>query len=505
MLSFFKNHPFTTFFTLTACIAVCVNHSIFLDYGFSDAYEFVWSGANKANFTDVFYQNGRFVTGWINVFLYKEVIQNISDLKFLRGVSLLLCVFLNYHLFWFMIKRLNWKTFNALLVTISFLFMPSYTVYMGWSATWLVPLAIELSFFSGILLFDVLIKNKDAKFRIPISFVLLIISLAIYQPTLTAVLIPFVFYYTTNRILTVKPIIVLTLLVGTAVMCYFLLFKYMLFIYQLEPLDRTTMDFISLPSKMIEFFSKELDPAYRSSWLLLLPRTGYRFGLIVFICFFIILISKVVKGKLSWLNLMFLVMVLPFSFFVNLLSSEGWTSSRTIAVPGIIVLFYQMYFVITLVDNKKYERYILGGLVVFLGIGAFYNQNYALAGLQAKEYQIVTNKIKKIISENKGETIIIQYPEYYFAKDLGLVKNTYSDEFGVFSMGVEWAIVPFFNQIVKEELGQTIYVKGINSDIPSNTFPLKIYPSSEIDSVFTSKNASIIDVEDLLREALKKN
>jgi hypothetical protein len=451
-----------------------INFSIFKSYAFSDAYEFLWSAHEAPDFMSTFIRGGRPLYGYLNQFIFGELVDSISGLKWVRFFTLLLTVLFSVQLFCFFKNWLKWQVYESGILAFLIVLLPSFTVYMGWSVTYEICISLNLSFFAGVLMLKGLKDDKVNIYRVVIAFLLIVISLCFYQSVATAFLLPFIFYYTKSRLYTLKNLIVLMLVFLLSFAAYFFVFKFFLYLHDLEALDRSGTDLKGFPLAYYNFFRVELFSTLKGNFLLILPNAIVYLGLILLIGFFVIQLYYRSEENDFWIRFSFLVFILPLTYLPNLLATDSWQSSRTIAVAAIAVLFYQFSYLKSIIIFKKQMRYVLLPFVGVFIFGAFHNQNFAFAGLQAKEYELVRKSISTMI-ENEPERIELILSKRTAAIDKKVLKRTYSDEFGLFSTSVEWVPVLMFNQIVKEEIGVLKRYETVNFPVKGNGFYLSLY------------------------------
>jgi hypothetical protein len=480
--------------------AIIVNYSILKDYAFVDAYESLWTGNTSKFYIDNFIVGGRPLYGYFSVWIFKDLIHTIGDLKWLRLLSVFTSVLFSFQLFYFVKQNFNFKLQESWLLAALVICLPSFTVYMGWSITFEIPISLICSFIAGYLLFINFDKQKRLLYVFPISVVLVIISLGLYQSSATAFLIPLAFYTIYNRTEIKKLLTINLLLLIVSFALYYFLFKLLLHFQELPGVSRSNIDIIRLPQMALWFYSRELPHIVSGSGVILAHTVFKLVGWALLAFFFVQIIIESVRKERDWLSIVVLVLILPLSYIANLISIDNNISMRTMVVPLVLVFVYQYEAVRILIHKSIILKYL--GFFIAVGIvgSAFYNQNYALAGLQSREYNCLRPNIEHAIAKNPDKIIVIR-PPLNFAPSIGYIDNVFCDEFGVISSSRNWVPIPMINQIVKEVKGVVDLKNSINNPFQSNYFTIGNY--SDKDTIGDFSNAIIIDFTEIIRKDLE--
>jgi hypothetical protein len=472
--------------------------SIFKDYVFSDAYESLWTGSTSDSYLNAFIVGGRPLYGYLSVWLLGDVIESYEGLKWLRMFSGFMSVLFSAQIFHFLLKKLDWQKYEAALFSVLVLCVPSFTLYFGWSITYEVPIALSLSFLAGVLLYSVIVTNKGFVWRLVVGVMLVLSSLCLYQAAAMAFLIPFVFHFVCKKDFNWKYVIYLAALFVISFVSYYFLFKYSLTAFELKGTPRSQLDWVGFVKRFFGFYNKELSPIIVGSGIILYQGFFKFFGYLLILAFVSLLAYFVYDKRIHWLVFVFLILAMPLSYLPNLLSVDRWISSRTMAPIAIIVLFYQFYFLRHFV-SLKIVKYAAMFLAFAFSTAAYYNQNYALAGLQAIEYKTVRPEIEKAIDSGAKRIAIIR-PDFDFVWQHRVLKRMYMDEFGIVSNSRDWVPIPLINQVIKEKTGKVELQKSHNHPIPSNQIVMENYSLEQVPEDLS--HAYVIDINQLMIDAL---
>lgn len=507
-----------TFFLFSLIAFGLLSMGIFSNYALTDIYEFVWSGRTSEHFKHVFIQGGRPLYGELNQIIFGKLITTISDLKWIRLFSLFFCVLLSTQVFSFLVK-LKMNTYQAAIYSFLVLMLPSFSVYISWTATYQIPLALNLSFFAGTILIHNIKKNNKGILQYLFVVPLIICSLTLYQSAATAFIIPFVFYFILNsNELIIKSLIRLIVVFILSFGTYFLLFKLSLKLYNFPPLERSSLDIINLPYKVIKFYLKDLRPFVHGSailfqsTILLILFGGTMVGfLLLFVkqkaTYFSSLadqknnsnpnqtksnILSAIKNKQFIFLILFIFGALPLSFLPNLISSENYLCSRTFAPAGMIILFFQFNFFIYLLKKNKYIKYVsLSTPVLFIILGS-YNTHVGITQIQSREYTVCKQTFEQNIPLSNTKHVVFIRPAIGFLQKSKLMNRRFADEFGQLSTSRDWVPVPLFKQLFKEK-----YDTAPSFEISTELYRPDIDLKNSTDTIY-------INLRSLLQEEFSK-
>lgn len=484
-----KTKPVLCYLLFTFCLSLIVNFGILKTYAYRDIYEYFWTAKYQVNFEHEFIKGGRFILGAIIKFVFGSLVHSFSDLKWIRLFSLICSVLFSTQLFRFFLK-LNFKIYESAIFSFLVLSIPSFTIYMGWTATFQIPLLLSLSFHAGILLLNSFTQNKNYVSNTIIALVLILFCLCIYQPAATAFLIPITIFTISKKKLLVKHCFYLVAFLFTSLIVYYIIFQLSLKWYNVMPADRTALSLFKIPYKLILFYLRELRMLMYGSGILVLKKLTLITGIISFLGFFYLLIVKKQHRYKNLKFFLFFSLVLAFSYTPNILSSSYYVCSRVIAPAAIIVLFYQFYFFRHLILKKKLNKKIGVFIALLFIILSSINQNIFISKIQQTEFLAIKERVNQISLENKKDIVIIK-PEDSFLIKNEFYKNNYADEFGQVSSSRIWVAKPMFQQLLAERKNET---------------PLKLnYKISTINEEINKpvKDSIIIDLRYVLKNAFK--
>lgn len=480
-------------FALIGCLFL--NIGIFKEYAFLDAHELIWTADIDPNFKDVFIQGGRFLFGIICEFVYGPLCEPISDLKWVRLLSLLGCILFSVQVFSFLLK-LKLKIYESAFFSFLILTIPSFTVYFGWSATFEIPIVLNLSFLAGLMLIKALDKGKNRILNYLIAHMLVIASLCIYQSAATAFLIPFVFSFVLLKNFSIKKAINLLLFLGISFIIYFIVFKLSLFFYELDSTNRTKIDLIKLPLKIVVFYLKEVRMLLPGSGFLISPIVFLVIGTFSFLGFFYSYYLKTERTYQFFFFISFLFLVLPLSYLPNLLSVDNYVCSRTIAPAAIIILFYQFYFFRQLSIRIKRIKQLSLMITLLVIIFSSVNLNHYIARVHSKEYRALKTVFNNVPLNNTKKIIFIK-PRNEFLQEFKFYKQESADEFGHISSSRVWVPEPLFNQLLKERLDSL----GIEKEV----FSINEFEIHDLEGDHDNNNSIVINIVDILKKEFVRN
>ncbi|MBC3757471.1 hypothetical protein H7U19_03575 [Hyunsoonleella sp. SJ7] len=471
------------------CLALY--HGIFKTYAFADSYEFIWTADYDPNFQHQFITHGRPFYAFLNQLAYGTFSDTIADLKWMRLFSMFWAVLFSVQVFRYLLK-LKLKAIEASLFSFSILALPSFSVYIGWSATYQVTLATNLSFLSGVILVKVFEQESKRIISSVIPLVLVIASLMLYQTAGTAFLLPFVFKATLTRYLSKRNFIAILLFLGASFGLYFLIFKLHLFFSEIPAHNRTEISPIKLPYRFVKFYFREIFALVKASGIILWSKLFLLLGSIPFLGFMYLFFKEAKHGKI--LLFIFLISVAPLSYLPNLLSASNWLCNRALGPTAVIIFFYQFYFIKQLYENSKiYKALALAGFAVVVSL-SYVNLNHYICNIQHKEYTVLRGTMGAI-NTNKYKNIIFKIPEQHFLINKGFYQKDYMGEFVQTSSSRIWVPNHFFYQILKEE--------GIIQNGDIHNFSVSVEPYNEsLDK--SMENEIVINLRDILAKEFSK-
>lgn len=433
------------YFSVATTVCLFLNVDILKEYIFLDANELIYTASRDSKFHNLFIENGRHLLGYWSEYLYANLCKTITSLKWVRLATLICSVIFSCQIFRFLISQ-GLNQFESFLFAITILALPSFTIYYSWSATAQIPLLLILNFYAGTILLKALSKKQNLVLMSFISFTIVLITLFTYQSVVMAFILPFIFKTVITNKLDYKSGIYLLTFTFISFVSFYILFKLLTSINNLDAAGRTSLNLFSLPKKIIKFYLFECVTLIKNSGFLMFSKTFLILGSMCFLGFFYYNIKK----NKSWIFKLILLAVLPLSYAPNLLSSQSYFSLRTIAVTAIIICFYQFWMLKTLCNKYEFLKKVLVIVPFTLLILSYYNQHNYVAGIQYKEYKVLKNVFKSttVISNEK---LIIVIPEHGFLKTNGFLVNDFSDEFGNLSSTKPWSTPHLFSQLKWED------------------------------------------------------
>lgn len=477
-----KSKPILTYSITALITCLILNIGIFKDYIFLDANEYLWTASRNADFLNEFIEGGRFLLGFICKFIYGFLCNTISDLKWVRLVSLLGCILFSIQIFSYLLK-LKMRIYESALFAFLTLSIPSFSVYYGWSATSEIPFLLNINFFSGVLLMRFLNKKKNKFLNYFVSIVLVVISLCIYQSAVTIFIAPFIFYSILTKDFSIKKVFSILIFIGLSFSLYFIIFKLSLDWYNLEASNRASLDLLKLPIKIAKFYLKDMRMLLPSSAFIVSPIVFLIIGTSCFLGFLYNFYQKRTKIPQFYFFIFFLILVLPLMYSPNLLSPQDFFCSRAIAPSAIVILFYQFYFLRQISVKNIFLKNLSISLALLLIIFASINLNYYKVRAHTKEY----NAIKKAFNSipiNSTKNIIIIKPKHGFLKEYGFYKRYSADEFAETSSARTWVPAPLFNQILLERIDSL--------GLEKNMFPPNKIKVIELGETYNRDDNSIV-------------
>lgn len=491
----FKNRPILIFSITSLIGCFFLNIGILKDYAFLDANEYIWTAYRNLNFQNEFIQGGRPLLGIICEYVYGTLCINISDLKWIRLLSLTGGVLFSIQIFSFLLK-LKMKIFESALFSFLILTIPSFSVYFGWSATFEIPFLLNINFFAGLVLLKSFNRKKNRNINYLIAILLVVISLCIYQSAVTIFLLPLIFSFILTKNFSIKNVISILIFTCITFSIYFIVFKLSLHWHGLAPTNRTNIDLLKLPLRVMRFYLKEMRMLVKGSGFLILPVIFSIIGTLSFLGFLNSLYKKRKETPQFLLFFFWIILVLPLTYLPNLISADKFICSRTIAPAAILILFYQFNFFRQLSEKSKTMRglsLILALSVIILGS---INLNIYITQIRHKEYNALKTTFNKVPLDNTKEIFFIK-PKNEFLQDFNFYKYESADEFGYISSSRLWVPEPLFNQILMERLDSLGLEKRA---FPANK--IKIYESGD---QFNDDNAIVINIIDVLKKTFSQD
>ena len=470
-------------------------YKIGLTFAFLDDYTHLWifrGESSTISSISGMIQGGRLLYGILLKFLFSNSYY-IENLKYLRiiavvGVWLGTIVLFRY-LIW-----LKWNHLNAFIISLLFATLPSFSLYIGWASTCLVPWAFLFALLSAICAIKI-IEHPSLKVRYLIFTLVVILmqcSLSIYQSSGTAYFLPVFILILTNPKMPRNQLFILMGIFAFSLVVYMLHYKLTLLFMDLSKLERASID-PKIIQKFIYFYYKDLKQimSYNIISGEKLVLRGLRFsGYAVLLLFFFQKLRDTISGKMLFWNFLFILTILPLTNLPRIASTEVWTCYRSLGVTAVCMLIITCYMIEQL-KNKYIQHIVTIAFAIVMTVAGYYNINNRFINYQVNEYNKVSKAASALIKKKPDEIIIIR-PSWSAHTD-----KVFADEYGLPSNTAAWVSVPFMNLLVEKETGQVSMVNNPLNGIRSNQIKLQVYNHGE--PYQNKEQHPIIDIQEIIR------
>jgi len=428
-----------------------IYHGLFLEYGFTDDYEFLLNASND-NFINVFVQGGRFIYG----FLVKAAfisINGVAQLCLLRVLGLVGAVIFIIIVYDYL-RKINYSKIHSVFICLLLACSPSISIKIGWSLAFIFPFLLSLSFVYGIYI------TKLSSWKALLLFPFGVLVLFCYQPIYTFSIVPLVLLWLKKNTHPLKVAKVLFIHLSTYFIYYFL-FKYSLNLFELNPLSRSSVD-LDLLNKFEWFVSEPLVKALKYNFIFTDKAISWIILSIVSISIIVHIYFR--KPKKIIVNILIVCVFILLSYLPNLVASDPWVSYRTMDT---------LVFILVLIGSSnlflfsfKKENYLVYSIAIIISLSAYYNFNYGLSYIQSKEYNALKMELKR--ESNKAGKLIFIQPEVKFLSENGFMNKTVTDEFGRMSSSSDWVPEPMI-KLICNDLNITHPEVIVKDKIPNNS------------------------------------
>lgn len=425
---------------------------ILLPFGFGDDYNFIWNSKVEKNFVNQFLVLGRPVQALFNYLFYKSF-TFVWQLVFLRLIGLTFFL-------WFANMLYNeLKQYLPAEKAFAFTFLLgtalSFSVLNLWAATFYAPISLLFSLAAGKRIQKIISSgssiatlNVGIKLLLPIA--LGILSLMMYQPTYTAILIPlFLFvYHSKFENISVKNVVVIIGIHFIIYIIYFVLFKLSVFALSVEA-ERA--EFASDIYAKLHFFLTSASPKIFDLHFIFVSTTWKFVIRGISVLLFAIGLFPLVKGrklKEIFLYSLFISSMIILLYLPNLLARENWASYRTLAPLTFFVYFIAYSGFVNIPLLKVIKKYIYIILLVVFGTSSICN-NYMFARVQGQEFNEIKLQATALLSQS-ADSVIFQPIPYYHYQSTGIFPQYIADEFVVPSSAFEWSEDEILKQAIFE-------------------------------------------------------
>ncbi len=475
---------------------IVIYSRIGLTFAFLDDYTLLWSfhePSSSGSSLSVFIQGGRLLYGILLKFLFSNCyyVENLKYIRIVAAVGTWLgSIVLFRYLIW-----VKWNHLNAFIISLLFVTLPSFSLYIGWSSTCLVPWAFLIALLSAICTIKI-VEHPSLKFRYLI-FVLAVFlmqcSLSIYQPAATGFFIPILISILANPKMSRNRLFILMGVFAFSLAVYMLQYKLTLLIMNLNKLERASVD-PNIVQKFFSFYYKDLKQIMNYNIISgeKLVVRGLRFsGYAVLLLFFFKKLRDTISGKILFWNFLFILTILPLANLPRIASSEVWTCYRSLGVTAVCMLIITCWMIGQL-KNRYSQHIVTIAFAIFMTVAGYYNINHRLINYQVNEYSKVSKEITTLIKKKTDEIIIIR-PSWN-----AHTNEVFADEYGLPSNMAAWVSVPFMNLLVEKETGEVSMVKNPLNGIWSNQIKLQVYNHGE--SYQNKRKLPVIDIQKIIKD-----
>ncbi|MFL5743981.1 MAG: hypothetical protein ACJ751_04915 [Niastella sp.] len=466
----------------------------FADYVYTDEAHQLWHNDDNTNFI-IFFEVGRALNALIMQKLY-PLLKSMNQLKWVRVASLagwaLAIIVWNIILnSWKKVFHLNerWVLFLSICLPCSI----TLAIVIGWAVHVSVFLAFIMALVSGHLLFMHFYGRKDLRIS-PVRTIAIVLlglgSLFLYQPMFGAFLLPFFLCHLNDRYKKIDRVMYIGVGCYLAVfLLYYILFKYLFFLYGLEASDRTVLSLDPL-GKISFFFSQPLAQAFSFNFLYnmhgIFSQAFYplMLGTWLFSVFAFDKEQKLIQ-KFAYVVRMLLLMMLMYMFV--LLPRENFSSYRTMLCLNLAGTMLLTDVIIKLFSKSRFKNSIPYLACVIVAVVAWCNFNLNFIRPLKKEYQAIHTYFQHNYDSSKTTIYFVRPQDNLFKRLYN--QNVYKDEFGLPSSHKDWTPEPLIKQMVFESTGDREKARQM---------PVINLSYEERDSAKVEAGSLIIDVEKIL-------
>jgi hypothetical protein len=497
-----SNLPLPVFGTLFLLFTLWIVFYPVLWYDFAYSDEVYWLYKVNNDGFDLlrgFTEQGRFFAGIYCKFVMIFA-STISDLRSIRIFTLLgwsVSIAMSFVLLYKMYIQIGVHYQQALLQAITPLFFlicsASMITFIPWNAMMQSYLAFIFAFIAG---YQALMYSFNHKIAINMKFLLavslqilgLVIALGFYQPLSTWFLLPCFLYFLERKKID-KHLIYTVVIFFIGFLAYFLIFKSILYSFNISAQQRTgIIGFSEIGTKINWLFSDVLP---RAAQLNALSDANGFFKILVGVFISCYLVSSNRKNIVHFFkDSIILSIFLILAFLPNILSSENWFTVRTYSTLNtfIFLIFFSSFSYFFL--NKKN---ILAIFVCFplLFITAQNNLKYNYILPLHAEYTVLKNHLTNSLSrQDSYQSIhfIRSHWSFFINYYTDFYLSVVSDEIGMPSSFTGYAPESYTKQILKELSHSDHY----------HNIPFVLHETTE-DVPYDDVNALIVNISELMR------
>lgn len=427
------------YFLMLLVILACYNTVFFSQYGFSDDWAWLYGSVNNPfELLKWDILTGRPSYGVIR-WLCSFMVGSVASLKIFRLLSVftifLLCIFI----FRFISKRVLFSSdLQRVIFALLICLLPSFQVYAAWTicfpfVTSVILAGLSYEFLSG----------KCGVRNIFISLCLLILAFSIYQPTAMC----FVFFAFLDLVMAkdkTKParfiVPAMVLFLGMAAALF--LAKALPLMLFGELINRTAISF-DLLSKIRWFVSETLVNALCNFNL------GKKALYLTFSSLMVIYgIYSYSKSHGKKYLIFYVALFALAASAPGLLVKESWAAYRTVPAITMVITTLFLAGVFALFEKKNLGNKAYFSLAILVLMSANNNVQAGFSTPQQIEYQVLKKEILNKIPQDYTGTLYYKKADSQSRPYTGPQKY---DEFGAFSLGMDWTFQGMVQNIKDEE------------------------------------------------------
>lgn len=458
--SFFRRAYRPYFIAIGLTIIAVYSLYIFLPIGTYDDYERAWNYNlfPQTYGRDLFSQHlndGRAFTGLFLWLFFKPA--SISYFGIYRIINLLLLIPFSFGIFSFLAKEMKLAT--ACMLTIVICLLPSFSIMFYFVSLMGVFAGGILSRESVLMLKDVVsIRHISSKFvkRIIFACLLLLTAIQFYQPIAMFYWFFAAIILLSNRNFGIKTFLGKVLVYGVVflfslAMAYLVMRAAPLLTNMPNRARASLIDWQILLPKILWFLSDPIPNSVNFFLFYSIPKS-------ILICAAVIIFSGIYfwfDGSIlrRFLKSFVILMLLPLSYFPNIIVTENWASYRSMialsALWVILIFFSTKGYLKQIVKLEPYVsklgRFVLMLWTLLAIILSIYNSAVYLILPAFLEHRIIHSEIIEM-DVKAGDTIYVSMPNYFDSSS----PYFYGDEFGIPTTAYPWGAANLTKLVLKE-------------------------------------------------------
>lgn len=437
MFSQLKMKDIASFGFIFTLLLAAYSPAIVGTFGFSDDYSTYFS-ANMSHISLVKWDimSGRPIYAALR-YISQHFIETTSDFRIFRIYSVASIISLSFLLYLFLRKVqfpggiISWCLTPVLLCC-----LPSVALFGAWSTCFPYVTSIILA---GLAYINLNYNSKiTGYYRLPISFLLLALSFAIYQPTgMSFALFMLIDNCLSETKLNIKKVFLSAMTIASGMISSLIFSKILPLIIYGESFPRS-----ALATSIIEKFHWFLDKPFHdavANYSVFYTPTYFTISLIIFILSFFIISTKkdgIKKAALA-------ILIIAGSFSPNLIIAESWVSYRSLISLDLCIGALLAFCFATLTS----KLYIKHATLILLSGYAMLSCNTLIYTNFVKQYNqeliILKSAIKESVTKDYNGYLMFDLSQPQW----DVFSRTKYDEFGAPSIQIAWAISGFADSI----------------------------------------------------------